>query len=122
MEYVERASFVLVAYGAVILSFMGAVHWGLIISPGAGGGGKEATRWLSLGVIPGLLGWLALMIDPLPALVLLALAFAGVYTLDRFAIAAELAPLWYGRLRLRLTTAVILCLLLGVAGIHLRLT
>lgn len=111
----------LVAYGAVILSFMGAVHWGLVISPGASGRGKGDTRWLSLGVIPALLGWLALIIDPLPALVLLALAFAGAYTLDRFAIAAALAPFWYGRLRLRLTTAVILCLLLGVAGIHLRM-
>ncbi len=112
----------LVAYGAVILSFMGAVHWGLVISSGSGEDRGDATRWLSLGVIPALLAWVALLISLLNALFLLGVAFALVYALDRMAIAAALAPPWYGRLRLRLTAAVIVLLLLGAAGSVLRMS
>ena len=121
-DHLAWAGFVLVAYGAVILSFMGAVHWGLVISSGSREGRGDATRWLSLGVIPALLAWLALLISVLNALFLLAGAFALVYALDRMAIAAALAPPWYGRLRLRLTMTVILLLLLGAAGSALRMS
>ena len=120
-QLAERATFLLVAYGAVILSFMGAVHWGLVLSPGAARAGASETRWLSLGVIPALLGWFALMLPPRSGLVLLAIAFLGVYALDRLAIATGLAPLWYGRLRLWLTAAVFAFLLLGIAAVWSRL-
>ena len=116
----ERVAFLLVAYGAVILSFMGAVHWGLVISPRAARADTNETRWLSMGVVPALLGWLALMLDPLTALVLLALAFAGVHSLDRLAIAAGLAPVWYGRLRFWLSAAVLGFLVLGIGAVWSR--
>lgn len=114
--------FALVAYGAVILSFMGAVHWGLVISSSGCEARGEATRWLVLGVIPALLAWLALLISALEALILLTAAFAGVYALDRMAIAAGLAPAWYGGLRLRLTALVLTCLLAAIAGVGARIS
>jgi hypothetical protein len=50
----------LVAYTAVILSFLGAVHWGIVLTsevmPAA-----PARRLLDWGVMPSLLGWLALL-------------------------------------------------------------
>lgn len=60
----------------------------------------------SLGVLMGSIVFLSLV-----------LAFAGALALDAKAVAAGLAPAWYGRLRLRLSAVVILLLLLGAAGI-----
>ncbi|HQT66531.1 MAG: DUF3429 domain-containing protein [Rhodospirillales bacterium 20-60-12] len=56
----------LIAYGAVILSFLGAVHWGFALSEGiapvAGlvGGAGQRSR-LVFGVAPALLAWVALL-------------------------------------------------------------
>ena len=49
----------LVAYGAVILSFLGAVHWGLLLrQPGA----AARVRLAIGGVLPSLAGWVALLL------------------------------------------------------------
>lgn len=50
----------LVAYSAVILSFLGAVHWGFVLSMTAMPQPlvRQSLIW---GVIPSLLGWLALL-------------------------------------------------------------
>jgi hypothetical protein len=51
----------LVGYAAVILSFLGAVHWGLaLLSPQL----DKTALWNTLGwgVLPSLLGWLALLL------------------------------------------------------------
>ena len=55
----------LVGYGAVVLAFLGGVHWGFILHPGAPEGlapdaRRDATR-LGLGVLPSLIGWAALL-------------------------------------------------------------
>jgi hypothetical protein len=45
----------LLAYGAVVLSFLGGIHWGVSLAT------DEGTRQrLTLGVLPSLLGWLTL--------------------------------------------------------------
>ena len=90
------------AYGAVILSFMGAVHWGLALGDGA-----ISYRRLGWLVVPALLGWLALLLNPVDGLLLMALGFAGVYFGDLRAIAAGNAPAWYRALRRPLTLIVI---------------
>lgn len=71
------AAYVLIAYGAVILSFLGGVHWGftLAVEPDP----AERPR-LSLGVIPALAGWAAVAVSlyaaqPLLGLSLLIAAF-----------------------------------------------
>ena len=48
----------LVAYAAVILSFLGAVHWGLAIATAT----TTARHQLSLSTVPALLGWAALLL------------------------------------------------------------
>ncbi len=90
------------AYGAVILSFMGAVHWGLALGDGA-----ISYRRLGWSVVPALLGWLALLLNPVYGLLLMVLGFAGVYFGDLRAIAAGNAPAWYRALRRPLTLIVI---------------
>lgn len=55
----QLAQRALVAYAAVILSFLGAVHWGVVLAAPAAP--RLARSLLTWGVIPALLGWLALL-------------------------------------------------------------
>ena len=72
-------SIALIAYGAVILSFVGAPHWafGMLVASS-----DRARTMLCWSVIPALLGWLALLATPNTALVLLAATFALHFSLD----------------------------------------
>lgn len=99
-ERLPEAGLALVGYGAVILSFLGGVHWGLAAPAG--------RPWqIGLSVLPSLVGWLALLVANLhalgPALWLLAAAFAALLPGDLLAAGHGLAPPWYPRLRLPLT-------------------
>jgi hypothetical protein len=55
----------LIGYAAVILAFLGGVHWGFVLSPMPGdpdvAAGRTRAR-LVLGVAPSLVGWLALLL------------------------------------------------------------
>ncbi len=58
----ERALFALIAYGAVILSFLGGVHWGFGLDA-AGSAPSDVQRVrFGLGVLPALIGWVALLV------------------------------------------------------------
>ena len=114
----ERMSWLadaLTAYGAVILSFLGAVHWGLVMRGAPG----EQRRWFALGVVPALVAWFATMMPHTLALSILVLAFAGALILDLMVVETGLAPTWYRRLRLPLSGAVMICLALGAAAVGL---
>ncbi len=121
----DFAQFILMAYAACILSFMGAVHWGLAMAgtgvggPGPAGGDSHAgMTWTRTGgsVVPPLLGWLSLLMAPLPGLILLLAGFVGLYWADVQAIRLGQAPTWYLPLRRLLTAGVVLCL--GAAALR----
>ena len=103
-------------YSAVILSFMGAVHWGLAMAEPE----ESPSRAMSLSVMPALLGWLALALPPPAANVVFSVGFAGVFMIDEAARRRGQAPAWYRRLRLPLTVAVIVCQVVALAAITLR--
>lgn len=108
--FVTRA---LIGYGAVILSFLGAVHWGVAIS-------RDGEGWpgqLTLSVVPALVAWGALMLPALLGCGLLIAAFAGHYLADRSAADRDILPRWYARLRVYLSVGVLACL--GAAAIAL---
>lgn len=100
----------LAAYGAVILSFLGAVHWGFALgTPTA-----AATRpRLLLGVLPALVGWLALLLPTTPGLVLLASAVLATAAVEAAAARHGLMPEGYMRLRWVLSIGAGCCLLAG---------
>lgn len=105
----------LVAYGAVILSFLGGVHWGLAI---AGFGPPEAgtamVRRLSFSVVPALVGWSALLLPMSTGFIVLASAFALLLIFDFAASRFGEAPSWYPQLRWPLTAVVVASLSLGL--------
>ena len=76
----QWATQALMAYGAVILSFVGALHWarGLDSSDAATSAGL-----LTVSVMPALVAWLALLLPVAFGLVLLAAGFALLYAYDR---------------------------------------
>lgn len=108
-------AFVLAAlldYAAVILAFMGAIHWGLAMRAEHS---EDAPLQLGLSVIPPLLGWLAIAsgMPLLAALPLMLVGFVGLYMADVHAVRLGLAPQWYPALRMPLTAIVSLCLLVA---------
>ncbi|MCZ2496488.1 DUF3429 family protein [Xylophilus sp. Kf1] len=73
------AGVALLAYGAVICSFLGAIHWGLSMRDPTG----PSTASLLWGVVPGLVGWLALLLGPVPGLLLVAATLGACFAVDR---------------------------------------
>lgn len=111
-EQARTALHALVTYGAVILSFLGGIIWGLGIA-GFGEGverPREALR-LTVSVLPSLFGWIALLFPTQTGLWLLAACFLMVLSVDLLMCKRGLAPRWYPALRWRLTGIVVLCLL-----------
>jgi hypothetical protein len=102
----------LAAYGATILAFLGAVHWGLALrAPEA----ERRADWprLGLGVVPALVAWVALLL-PLPVgLLVLAAGVLAVSAVESLASRAGLLPADYLRLRWLLSAGASACLLAG---------
>lgn len=97
-------------YGATILSFLGAAHWGLALAgAGTGGDSRKACTWARLGwsVAPALVAWISLIMVPLVGLVTQILAFAAVFFGDIRGVTMGLLPGWYPRLRRPLTAIVV---------------
>ncbi|KAL4782854.1 hypothetical protein BJX76DRAFT_331660 [Aspergillus varians] len=89
-----------VGYGAVILSFLGAIHWGL---EWAGYGGKFGYRRYAAGIIAPAVAWPTLLLPIEHALITQFLAFTFLYYNDARASVKGLAPPWYSMYRFVLT-------------------
>jgi len=109
----------LLGYGAVILSFVGALHFGVaLVHPEIDDRARAGLMIWS--VVPALAAWLALALAPAQGLALLGMMFVLQLLADqrlasRFPISA-----WFLRLRGLLTAAVVLCLALALAALLLH--
>ena len=101
----------LLAYGAVIISFIGAVHWGLALHAER----SKQTLLYVYSVVPALAAWGWYFVAAKSALFGMALTIVVMYFLDRFLL-ADLVPAEYIKMRLHLTIVVALCLLLAAVG------
>ena len=106
LPYVTNAPYILITYGAVILSFMGAVHWGVAIA----NKDQQQGKFFITSVLPALIAWPALLLAQSLALAILLAGFIGLYTYDRSVEKAQALPGWYIPMRTRLTAVVVLCL------------
>lgn len=107
----------LLAYGAVILSFLGAVHWGFVLSrPGV-----RAPLLLALGVAPALVGAVTLAMRPETALVTQMIAFGAVWLYEHRVVGADVLGKPYLDLRRTLTIAVLVIQLFALLGPVARL-
>ncbi|WP_207461692.1 DUF3429 domain-containing protein [Azospirillum sp. SYSU D00513] len=101
----------LMGYGAVILSFVGAVHWGI----GLAAAEPRPALALVWSNVPSLLGWAGLLVGGGIGLAVLVLGLLAAWGVDRTLVRRGRLPDWYGRLRTHLTTGAVLSLLAGFA-------
>lgn len=108
----------LLAYGAAILAFLGAVHWGFaLVRPRA-----DASRVLAIGVLPSLVAAASLLLAPEPALVTQIAAFGALWLYERRVLGEAFFGKAYLDLRRNLTACVIALLLAALFGPVARLT
>lgn len=115
---VPKLGLALLTYGGAILSFLGAVHWGLafeqpsIVVPG--GTGRLDRQRLLLGVLPALWAWGAMYVGVAHSLhlgiALEIVGFLSTWACERYAARLGALPAGYLTLRTLLTTVVVLCL------------
>jgi len=99
----------MLGYGAVILSFLGGVHWGRALAPDL----AMRPSWMQLiwSVTPALIGWGAMFTGQIYSVLLVYLvAFTLAFIVDAKAVRGGLFPAWYGALRKILTAGVVLSL------------
>jgi hypothetical protein len=94
----------------VILSFLGAVHWGLLLR----GPAAAVQARLAVGVLPALAGWVALLLPERYALALLVVAFGGFWLYEHRVVGTALLPSSYLDLRRHLSLAACALLTLGL--------
>jgi hypothetical protein len=104
---VDKGRFLL-AYAAVIISFIGAVHWGVALTSSL-----NSNRHYLYSVVPALVAWLLQLLPLQGALAGMALTIVAAYLVDR-AILFEYLGSGYRTLRLHLTIVVAACLLLAM--------
>ncbi len=95
-------------YAVAILSFLGAVHWGVALVEGPDA--DRLWRRLCWSVAPALLAWIAALMTARPALVVLMAGFVAAYFVDLRARDRGELPAWYLRLRRPATALVLLSL------------
>ncbi|PCH37696.1 hypothetical protein WOLCODRAFT_95656 [Wolfiporia cocos MD-104 SS10] len=100
-------------YGAVMLSFLGALHWGFEF---AGFGGHHGYTRLMLGAAPVVYGWSTLALDPVSALIAQWIGFTGLWWADLKATGAGWAPAWYSQYRFYLSVLVGSCIIASLAA------
>ncbi len=106
------------AYGIVILSFLGGIHWGAAMLCGSLSllDTKKALMW---GITPSLIAWSATLFGGFGFAVLMA-GFLAAYCMDKRMFTRYGMPEWLIALRGRLTVAVVLMLAATVVGANLR--
>lgn len=109
-----RLDWWLAAYAAIILSFLGAVHWGVALGMQDTLNERELGQLLMFSVVPSVLAWFALLLPIQWALFVLAGLVVFAYVVDALLLFGKLAS-DYGKMRLHLT--VIVTLLLAAAGV-----
>lgn len=102
--------FLLLNYGSIILAFMSGVLWGFATKAS----GERAAVGYALSVLPALWVFFAVGAGPTSSAIYLIAGFVGLLGLDWSFARQGLAPSWWMRLRLLLTTIVVACLLVLV--------
>jgi hypothetical protein len=109
-EWAGLAALALLTYAAVIVSFLGGIHWGLAMPL------AQTRRGLLIwGVLPSLLAWAGLLLNSAWGLLLMAASLLLCYIVDRKIYRSMRLGAWLG-LRALLTFVAVLSCLAGAAA------
>jgi Protein of unknown function (DUF3429) len=103
----------MLAYGAVILSFLGGVRWGHALRMTDGGLQQQA---FVLSVGPSIAAWLLLLPPTLMGLIVLPVLFVLLAVADE-QLTKVGVPIWYAKLRRILTSVAVLSLMASISGL-----
>jgi len=109
-ELRPAASLALAVYAAVVVSFIGAIHWGIGFTQT-----DPAPRLFVWGVVPAIVACLLTLIPPRFGLASLAVLLVACYGVDRVVYRSEGVARWLP-LRLRLTVVAVASCLVGAIG------
>ncbi len=112
VAYRAQAAFALLAYGATIASFLGAIHWGLAMR---GPVAPQPGPWV-WGVFPSLVAWLALLLPVSQGLFTVALLLGICWAVDRGSYPVYGLSDWLP-MRWRLTGVAVVSLMAGSAAL-----
>ncbi len=100
-------------YGSIILTFLGAVYWGIILNDIHKNliSYKVKTLIICWSIVPSLWSGLILIFDYNITIIILALCYIIVQIIDEFIIKYFKFPMWYLFLRRSLTIIVIIILI-----------
>ncbi len=100
-------------YGSIILTFLGAVYWGIILNDIHKNLMSDKVKSLIIcwSIIPSLWSGLILIFDHNITIIILALCYIIVQIIDEFIIKYFKFPVWYLFLRRSLTIIVIIILI-----------
>lgn len=101
--------YVTLAYGTVILAFMGGALWGFAAR-------TDRVEFHLLAVLPPLWAFFFVGGGPVSAAIWLMAGFVGVLGLDWLFWRHDLAPPWWLHLRIGLTAIVVACLMVPAFG------
>jgi hypothetical protein len=102
-----------ITYGAIILSFLGAIHWGMEFSKL---GGEQGYRRLVIGTLPVLFAWPTTFLSHGVALATQWLGFTGMWFLDQRASNNGWTTNWYSTYRFYLSIIVGFSIIGTLAG------
>ena len=104
------ATAALSAYAAVIISFLGGIHWGVAFTRN-----DPPASLFVWGVVPSLVAWIAVVMPPSAGLVVHGAMLIACYAVDRRVYPVFGMSRWL-TLRFRLTAVASLSCFLGAAG------
>lgn len=104
-----------IGYGAVIISFLGAIHWGLEFGEKSPSPERTRLRY-TIGVLAPAVAWPSAFLPLEWALTAQFGAFAALYFADSQATVRGWAPAWYASYRFVLTAVVGVAILISLIG------
>lgn len=100
----------LLTYGAIILSFLGGIRWGIALTRAEG---RSATQVFALSVLPSLIGWAAVIFGGAGGFTLLAIAFFTQAVWDYGAWCTDVMQEWFVKIRMIVSAIVIVSLVIA---------
>lgn len=121
-EYHNFAIQSITLYAAVILTFIGGVHWGLAIQACKTSSANERDQndralrnQFIFSILPSLVAWLAVLIAQPYSLLIMAIGFVTFWISEKILFSKALEP-WYSTLRNHLTIVATLCIVMAWLG------
>ncbi|WVQ95102.1 hypothetical protein IAU59_002196 [Kwoniella sp. CBS 9459] len=103
LSYLHNLEHIQITYGAIILSFLGALHWGMEF---AKLGGEHGYKRLAVGIFPVLFAWPTLLASHGVALAAQWFGFTWMWFLDQKATSQGWTTSWYSTYRFYLSIIV----------------